>query len=331
MPRRVAPTQHLRDLSRAQQGVLSRRQVLRLGLSHNYIATQLAARRWRPARPGVYFTFTGHASFEAHVWAGVLYGGDGAVASGETAAYLCGLTDRAPSYVEISVDARRRVDGQRGHDDIPPLRVRRVLHLPRRRHPSRLPPQTRVEDTVLDLIDRATSADRVVSLITGSCQRRLSTARRLGQAAAGRGRLRWRGLVDEVLDDVRDGVQSPLERRWRNDVERAHGLPPGQRNHAEKVRGSRLYRDVHYVKYRTVAELDGNAAHPTEHRELDRARDNDAVEIAQVTLRYGWRAVAGNPCLTAAQVGRVLASRGWRGQVTRCGPGCSISVEQATG
>jgi hypothetical protein len=260
-----------------------------------------------------------------------LYGGDGALASGETAAFLCGLIDRAPSYIEISVVATRRVADQRGHDDIPSLRVRRVVHLSRHRHPSRSPPQTRIEDTVLDLIDRAASADRVVSLITGSCQRRLSTAARLGQAAAGRERLRWRGLVQQVLDDVRDGVQSPLERRWRKDVERAHGLPPGQRNHAEHVRGSRLYRDVHYVKYRTVAELDGNAAHPIEHRELDRARDNDAVESSQVTLRYGWRAVAGSPCLTAAQVGRVLASRGWRGRLKRCGLGCPIIVEQTTG
>lgn len=156
----------------------------------DYIAGQVNGQRWRRVRPGVYFTFTGPASFAAHVWAGVLYGGDGAVASGETAAFLCGLTDRAPSYIEISVVARRRVDDQRGHDDIPSLRVRRVVHLSRRRHPSRSPPQTRIEDTVLDLIDRAASADRVVSLITGSCQ---------------------------ILDDVRDGVQSPLERRWRKD------------------------------------------------------------------------------------------------------------------
>ena len=92
-----------------------------------------------------------------------------------------------------------------------------------------------------------------------------------------------------------------------------------------------LYRDVRYVKYSTVVELDGNAAHPIEHRERDRARDNAVVESARVTLRYGWRAVAGNPCLTAAQVGRVLASRGWMGRVKRCGSACLINVEQATG
>ena len=139
-----------------------------------------------------------------------------------------------------------------------------------------------------------------------------------------RTRLRWRVLIGDILVDVKDGVQSPLERRWRRDVERAHGLPVGQRNQADDAGASRCYRDVRYLKYKTVVELDGNAAHPTETRELDRARDNDVAESAQVTLRYGWRAVAGTPCACAAQVGRVLTSRGWRGAVRRCSPDCAV-------
>ena len=183
----------------------------------------------------------------------------------------------------------------------------------------------------MDLVDRATDPDRVVSLITGSCQRRLTTAARLATAATGRARLRWRGLLAEVLEDVLDGVQSPLERRWRRDVERAHDLPAGQRNHIEGPQGSHRYRDVRYLKYRTVVELDGKAAHPPEHRELDHARDNHDAEEAVVTLRYGWRAVAGAPCLTAIQTGRVLARRGWKGRVRPCGPSCPVIVEHRTG
>ena len=135
-----------------------------------------------------------------------------------------GLRDEPPPYVEIAVDARRRVQDHPGSDGGPQLRVRRVRDLHTRRHPSRLPPQTRTEDTVLDLVDRATDADRVVSLITSVCQRRLSTAARLRQCASGRKRLHWRRLVGDVLEDVKDGVQSALEHRWRRDVERAHGL-----------------------------------------------------------------------------------------------------------
>ena len=205
----------------------------------------------------------------------------------------------------------------------PGVHVASRRHLEILRHPVAVPPRTRLEETVLDLTDRAADADEVVALITGACQRRLTTADRLGQCARRRKRLRWRDLVGDVLDDVRDGVQSALERRWRRDVEQAHGLPAGKRNHCDGPRGRRRYRDVDYDGFTTVVELDGNAAHPIEDRELDRARDNEVAESAQVTLRYGWKSVAGSPCATAAQVGRVLASRGWQGHLRRCGPGCS--------
>ena len=233
-----ATSSQLDELVLAQDGAVSRSQLLGHGLTDKYIGAQLAAHRWRRVRPGVYFTFTGPARFRAQVWAAVLYAGEGATASGETAAFLCGLRDQAPAIIEVCVDESRRVADRSSCDGWPVLRVRRVRGLQNRRHPSRLPPQTSTEDTVLDLVDRATATDRVVSLITGSCQRRLTTATRLEQCASRRTRLRWRALIDDIFQDVRDGVQSPLERRWMLHVERAHGLPVGQRNHA-KAGGTR--------------------------------------------------------------------------------------------
>ena len=189
----------------------------------------------------------------------------------------------------------------------------------------REPPRTRVEDTVLDLINQTARPDDVVALITAACQRRFTTAARLGHSASRRRRLRWRELVGDVLVDVTDGVQSPLERRYLS-LERAHGLPTGIRNHSEGPRGRHRYRDVDYDEFTTVVELDGNAAHPIEDRELDRIRDNEVAEGARATLRYGWGAVVGAPCATAAQVGRVLASRGWQGGVRPC-PRCSGAAD----
>jgi hypothetical protein len=142
--------------------------------------------------------------------------------------------------------------------------------------------RTRVEETVLDLVDRAGDLDEVVAVITGACQRRLTTAARLQLSAVRRRRLRRRQLFTEVLDDVRDGVHSALERRYRV-IERTHGLPAGERNVAEGTPGHHCYRDVLYRQYATVVELDGNASHPVEHREADRMRDNAVVETAQVT------------------------------------------------
>ena len=51
-----------------------------------------------------------------------------------------------------------------------------------------------------------------------------------------RPRVRWRDVLHEVLADIEDGVASPVELRYRRDVERRHHLPAGSRNLME-VRG----------------------------------------------------------------------------------------------
>ena len=306
----------LLDLARVQGGAVSRGQAIDHGLTDGQIEGLLVARRWQKHLPGVYLTFTGPVPPRTLVWGALLYAGHDAVASLGTAAWLWGLRSDLPPRIEVCVPIDRRVVDQPG------LHVASRRHLRASCHPTAVPPRTRIEDTVLDLTDRAADADEVVTLITGVCQRRRTTAARLGQHASKRKRLRWRGLVRDVLDDVRDGIQSALEHRWRRDVERAHGLPTGERNRCEGSRGAHRYRDVRYRKFRVVVELDGNAAHPVEDRELDRVRDNDVAETDHVTLRYGWKSVAGAPCTAAAQVGRVLASRGWQGRLRPCGQGC---------
>ena len=269
--------------------------------------------------PGVYLTFTGPVPPLALVWGALLYAGESATASLGTAAWLWGLRSDLPAQIDVCVPFERQVTDQPG------VHVASRKNLVNLRHPAMSPPRTRIEDTVLDLIDHAADEDEVVALITRACQRRLTTAARLSQRALGRTRLRWRDLVRDGLEDVAAGVQSALERRYLR-IERAHGLPTGTRNQVEGSRGRRRYRDVRYRRFRTVVELDGNAAHPVEDRDLDRARDNDITVAQEITLRYGWRAVAGAPCATAAQVARVLTNRGWQGRVRTCGPGCSAQT-----
>jgi len=316
MPRlSAAPSAALIELARAQAGAVSRPQALDRGLTYGQIEALLAAGRWQGHLPGVYLTFTGPVPPHTLVSGALLYAGAGATACLGTAAWLWGLRSDLPLPIEVCVPFVRQVIDQPG------LHVASRRHLPTLRHPAAVPPRTRVEQTVLDLVDQAGDIDEVVALITGACQRRLTTAVRLAQAAGARPRLRRRALVGDVLHEVRAGVLSPLERRYYH-IERSHGLPTGVRNRAEGPAGRRRYRDVHYVEFTTIVELDGEAAHPAENRELDRARDNEVAEQAQTTLRYGWTSVVGSPCATAAQVGRVLMSRGWQGRLRRCGPGC---------
>lgn len=302
------------ELAARQAGVVARRQLRVLGVPRRYVRHRLRRKQWQRLQPGSFATFTGPPPAEARIWAAILYAGRHAVASHGTAAWLHGLRDTCPDDVDVAVrHGRRHRPSRRG------VRVRQTRHLEDRRHPAATPPRTRLEDTVLDLCDEYRTEGPVVDLVITVCQRRLTTAARLRDAARKRKRMRWRALTRDLLCEVEDGVQSVLERRYRRDVEIAHGLPRGERNAADVVRGRRRYRDVRYRRYRAVVELDGRATHPDELSELDAWRDNELVTEEDVTtLRYGWRSVAGRPCVTATQVGALLTRNGWTGRLRRC-------------
>jgi very-short-patch-repair endonuclease len=128
-----------------------------------------------------------------------------------------------------------------------------------------------------------------------------------------------------ALADVAAGAHSPLELRYLRDVERAHGLPSGSRQHAVVRSGGRYFDDVRYPEYGVTVELDGRVAHPDEACWRDMRRDNSSVLAGRRVLRYGWADVAGRPCAVAAQVVAVLRAAGWRGAPHGCHRGCPVS------
>lgn len=306
-----------RQLLDAQAGVVHRRQAIDNGWTADEIRQQVRRGTWRTIYPGVYATFTGPPVFAARVWAALLHAGPPAMASHRTAARLQGLSDEEPGLIQISVPNGHRATRQPGL----------IVHHPRawqvRRRPGASIAQTRIEDTVLDLVGATTDPDEVLHWVLRACQRRLTTPSRLRAAAGQRRRLRHRRLFGELVAEVSGGVASPLERRYRTNVEIAHGLPRAERGQAWiGPDGIRRYFDARYRIWRVRVELEGLAFHPVDRSWADHARDNAAVLAGDVVLRYGWRPVAGDPCTVAAQVGAVLTLRGWPGAVTACGPGC---------
>jgi hypothetical protein len=311
----------LADLSEAQAGVVARRQLTEIGIARPFVRAHLRGGGWRRVHPGVYATFTGRLPDLARVWAAVLYAGPAAAASHQSAAWCNGLRPDLPQRLDVCV-----AHGHRHRKSRAAVRVRQSRHLAARVHPARTPPQINLEDTVLDLTDAVRSQLPVIDLVLRACQQRKTTVARLSLTMRSRKRLRWRALLQELLCEVRDGVQSPLERRYVRDVERAHDLPRGQCNRADDSGGQRRYRDVRYRRWKLIVELDGRGAHPAEERELDDLRDNEVAERGERTLRYGWRSVADTPCDTAAQVARLLTQNGWTGAPRPCGPTCTVAV-----
>jgi hypothetical protein len=311
----------LRKLVDSQAGIVSRSQMHDLGIATNFVRAELRARRWQRVHPGVIATFTGPLADLARVWAAVLYAGDDAVACRDTAAWLWELRSDVSLPITVCIPHGCQTVPSR-----PDIRILQSRRLAERTHPARMPPCTTLEDTVLDLVYVAGSEHRVIDLVLFACQQRLTTPSKLAARAAARHRLRWRSLLEGLLLDVSDGVASPLERYYARNVERAHGLPHGERNHAEGSAGRRRYRDVRYPRWGLVVELDGAAAHPTDRRELDDLRDNEVTARCERTLRYGWRSVTGTSCAVAEQVSDLLRQGGWTGRPNACGPRCRVDV-----
>ncbi|WP_375426032.1 hypothetical protein [uncultured Friedmanniella sp.] len=155
----------------------------------------------------------------------------------------------------------------------------------------------------------------MASWVTRAVQTRRTTSVRLRRALEARSRHGQRQLLSELLGDVAPGIDSPLELRYLRDVERPHGLPKADRQHLSRHRHR---REVVYVQYGLVVELDGRLGHEGMGRFRDMHRDNLALVLGQGTLRYGFGDVAGRSCLVARQVFGVLAARGFAGPFIRC-------------
>jgi very-short-patch-repair endonuclease len=299
-----------------QRGVLARWQAS--DADWTTVRSYLRSNRWRPLYRGVYATFTGEPPREAALWAAALRAGPQAVLSHETAAELDGLTSARSAVIHVTVPVNRHVD------PIPGLRVHRSLRLAQARHPARMPPRTRIEETVLDLTQAARTLDVAFGWLCQACGSRLTTPDRLVAAVQLRPKLRWRDSLRDALSEISDGAHSLLEIRYVRDVERPHGLPRARRQ-ARVTRGrGRIYLDNLLEQYRICVELDGQAAHPVAERWRDIQRDNASAADGILTLRYGWADVTRRPCRTAEQVATALRLRGWTGVPTPCGPGCPL-------
>ena len=302
-----------------QRGVIGRDQAIGAGLSGTSITTLLRTDRWQRLHRGVYATFTGTPGPEALMWAALVRSGLGSMVSHTTAAGLFGFAGLSPergSHIHVIVPWDRRPRRLSG------VVVHRARHAEIERHPYLLPPRTRIEVTVLDLVEDADTIEDAFAWICRAVGKGLTNAGRLRREIGRRDNVRWRTAMLDALDDVERGVRSNLEFRYVRGVERAHGLPEAGRQVRVMRSGRPCYLDNFYAEWLVGVELDGLVAHPPGERWRDFRRDNAGAADGIMTLRYGWADVTGRPCQVAGQVAAVLRRRGWAGGARACGPLC---------
>lgn len=303
------------QLSDPQHGAVTTAQLSDVGADRAWVARMVTSGRWQRLHRGVVVTHSGPVSWRTRAWAAVLYAGPGAHLSHESAAHLHGFRREPPRAVTVSIPEHRRI--------IVPAGV--VVHL--RSRPAGVggrPPRTWRGDTVVDLVGRARTDDEAVGWICDAVRAGTHGIEVL-DALARQGRSRHADLLRDLLDVVAEGIESPLERRYRRDVERRHELPRAARQVTHRLDGGWIRADVVYSGFGVRVELDGRLAHPGGRTDADTWRDNAVLlEHGDLTLRYRWWHVAVTPCATASQVAAALRAGGWSQNPRPCSPGCLV-------
>ena len=286
---RSEPSPELLGLAQAQGGVVTVGQAEQLGLGRHSRARLIKAGQWQRVEGLVLAVHPFPLSWTAQTWAGVLLAGNAARLTGEAAAHLHGLTEIAPERIDVL--------GTYPVHDRPPWYFHRERVGARDNRSPGDPPRTTLEDTVLDLCEGA-DVKQVVHWLTTAVQSRRTSPARIRRALASRRRYAGRALLLEMLGDVGQGAHSPLELRYLRDVERAHGLPRGERQHTSRHRHQ---RDVYYERYRLVVELDGRLGHEG----TGRFRDMAGTTTPPLTAR--------RRCATGMPTSPACRAR-WRGR-----------------
>ncbi len=306
-----------RALIAKQDGVVSRRQLVALGLDDNAIEVGVRRRELTRVGRGVYVDHTGDPTWEQTVWAACLRYAP-AVADPATTLALNGIGDR-PARIGVAVDWTRSVGGEKR------IGVLRTRAFAKQAELDKHPPRLRLEHAAVERATRLEDEQAVVGLLADVVGSRRATAARLRGQVGTTSRVSGRALVEAVLADLDDGASSNLERIYLHRVERAHGLPAGARQVRTRVGDTWTYRDVEYLGGLLVVELDGRVGHDSSvERWADAERDLVTTRQGGRTLRLVWQQAL-DSCRAASVVAELLGAVGWDGQPRRCGPTCTAT------
>jgi len=281
-------------LGARQAGVVSRRQLLALGLSPRTIARRLAGGRLHALHRGVYAVGHTAVPWEGRARAALLAAGAGAVLSHHSAAIAWRILPDGGGPQEVTVIGRTPRHR-------PGIVVHTACTLEVGDH--RGLPVTGPARTLLDLaahapgdaMARALAEAQVLRLATPATVRRA-----IRQSPNHHGARALAGMLATT-----EPTRTKLERALLDLLRRA-GLPRPLVN----AMAGPYEADALWPAERVILETDGWSAHG--HRgafERDRARDADLQARGYTVLRFTWRQISDEPLLVVTRVAQVLAHR----------------------
>jgi hypothetical protein len=204
----------LKQILRAQYGVITRAQALECGMPHATVERRAApAGPWQKLLPGTYLAVTGTPTVEQQHVAALLYGGPDSVITGPAAIRLHRLRSPGPSTVDVLIPwaAKRQSTGF--------VRIHRTRRMPGfyTTGPIRF---ARAGRAVADAAHGFTRLDDVRAVVAEAVQRRACTIAEIGLELEEGSRRDTRHLRT-ALAEVRAGARSVAEARFMKRVERS--------------------------------------------------------------------------------------------------------------
>lgn len=293
-------------IARMQHGLITRSQLVNLGVPPGTIDTWVAARRLIAVHAGVYRLAGVPTSPEQVILAAVLAAGPGAVASHRAAAWLWGMAEDWCAEVTVPRHRFPRLPGIDVHRsrDLTASTVRR-----RRRIPATDPMRVLVDlgtvvapAVVQDALERGLAA-RLFTV--ASVEAAYDSLSRHGRGGA--------GTLRRVLDERALGRDCPdglLEVRMAR-LLRAHGLPKPVFQYEVRDGGGRFVArvDFAYPELKLVIEVDGWAAHASPSAlQHDLDRQNALVALGWRVLRFTWEDVVLRSAKVASRIAAQLGT-----------------------
>jgi very-short-patch-repair endonuclease len=283
-------------LAYAQHGVVSRGQLVALGLTPRAVEHRLDVGRLHPLHRGVYCVGHRVLSREGRWLAAVLAGGPGAVLSHRSAAALWGIAATPAGPVDVTAGAaRRQRQGIRFHrTELPRDEVTTEQGVP----------VTTPARTLLDLA-KVLDRHRLHRATDRAEQHRLTDPHSLDELLSRYPKTQGAAKLRKITEQGRIGetvTRSELEDRFLAFLER-HGLPEPETN--RMVSGMEV--DCVWREQRLIVELDGRATHHTTTAfERDRERDRVLQSQGWRVIRLTWRQLSEDGARVARDLSRLL-------------------------
>lgn len=249
-----------RDLLVQQDGVITRAQALRAGMTAAGWKWQFTSARWQHVLPGVAVAHRGVPSDRERAWAAVLAADERAALTGDAALIELGMKLPRPAVIHVATPGRVKTPPKSSADHLdPPLVVvpHRVVRLVDLKHPVRSPPLLRAPAAVLHSAAWAVSERAAEWRVAAAVQQRLVTVDSVRSAAQVLHHVPRRALTLEVLEDVDLGATARSELDFLT-LLRELGLPlPDRLQRPVRTSTGKRYLDAWWERWRLAVEIDG--------------------------------------------------------------------------